>query len=44
LPVEDEETVAELRKAWDGNHENSTVYFTVQKACGKEKLISARFK
>lgn len=42
-PLEDEETLAELQKAWD-SHNDNTVYFTVQRACGKEKIVSARIK
>ncbi len=43
LPKEDEETYATLRKAWD-ERGDATLYFTVQRAVGKEKFISARIK
>lgn len=41
VPVEDEQIYAEVMKVW-GERGDKTVLFTVQKACGKEKIISAR--
>ena len=43
LPKEDEQTYGELTKAW-GERGDKTIYFTIQKAVGKEKFISARSK
>lgn len=43
MPVEDEEIYGELKKAWD-ERGDSSVLFTIQRACGKEKYISARTK
>lgn len=43
LPKEDEDTYKELKKVWDERGEN-TVLYTIQKACGKEKFVSARTK
>jgi len=43
LPKDDEETYAELKKAWDERGE-STVFFTILRAVGKEKFVSARTK
>lgn len=43
LPAEDEECYNELKKVWD-ERGDKTIYFTIQKAIGKEKFISARSK
>ena len=43
LPADDEEVFNELKKAWDERGEK-TIYFTIQKAVGKEKFISVRSK
>jgi translation initiation factor 5A len=43
LPVEDEECYAELKKSWD-ERGDKTIYFTIQRAVGKEKFISTRAK
>ena len=43
LPKEDEECYDELKKVWEERGEN-TVLYTIQRACGKEKFISARTK
>ena len=39
LPVEDDDCCRKLRKAWEDRGENS-VFFTVMRACGKEKIIA----
>lgn len=44
LPVDDETVYNELKSCWDKNNNDHTVLFTVQRAVGKEKLISARIK
>lgn len=43
LPVDDEETCKELRKVWE-TRGDKLVYFTLLKACGKEKYVSGRTK
>lgn len=43
LPKEDEEVYNTLKNAWD-NRGDTTIYFTIQKAVGKEKFISHRIK
>ena len=43
LPVDDEEVYGDLKKIWDDRGEK-TIYFTIQRAVGKEKFISARSK
>lgn len=43
LPIDDEETYNALKKAWD-ERGDKTIYFTIQRATGKEKFISARSK
>jgi len=43
LPKEDEEVYNTLKSAWD-NRGDTTVYFTIQKAVGREKFISHRIK
>lgn len=44
LPIEDEELYNELKSVWEKNNDTATVLFTVQRAVGKEKIISARTK
>ncbi len=43
LPKDDEEVYNTLKNAWD-TREDNTVFFTIQKAVGKEKFISHRIK
>ena len=43
MPQEDAATYDELKKVWD-NRGDKSVHFTLLKACGKEKYISARTK
>lgn len=43
LPKDDPETYKELKKVWD-ERGDKTIYFTIQRAVGKEKFISARSK
>ena len=43
LPKDDEETYEGLKKVWD-ERGDKTIYFTIQRAVGKEKFISARSK
>jgi translation initiation factor 5A len=43
LPKDDPETYKELKKVWD-ERGDKTIYFTIQRAVGMEKFISARSK
>lgn len=43
LPKDDEEVYSTLKKAWE-DRGDTTIYFTIQKAVGKEKFISHRTK
>jgi translation initiation factor 5A len=43
LPAEDEEIYNELKKSWEERGEK-TIYFTIQRAVGKEKFVSTRSK
>lgn len=43
LPEDDEEAFGMLKKIWDERGERQ-VYFTIQKAVGKEKYIAGRYK
>jgi hypothetical protein len=43
LPQEDEQIYGELTKAWK-ERGDKTIYFTIQRACGREKFISVRSK
>ena len=43
LPTDDEDCYKELKKIWESRGDKS-VWFTLLKACGKEKYISARTK
>lgn len=42
LPVDDEEIFDELKKVWDDNNGKVPVLFTLIRAVGKEKFVSAR--
>lgn len=41
LPV-DRDEAKKLKEAFEKNKDESTVYFTIIKACGQEKIIAAR--
>lgn len=43
LPADDEVTYKELKKMWEDAGDKQ-VYFTILKACGREKFISGRYK
>lgn len=43
MPVDDEETYKTLKGIWDARGDK-LVYFTILKACGKEKYIAGRYK
>ena len=43
LPVEDEDLYKVLKKMWEDRGDKQ-VFFTIQRAVGKEKYISGRYK
>lgn len=43
LPINDEVIYKELKTMWE-DRGDSSIYFTIQKACGQEKFVSGRSK
>lgn len=43
MPVDDDETYKTLKGIWDARGDKQ-VFFTILKACGKEKYIAGRYK